>query len=61
MERLDVVNMLSGAILDSADCFAQPGRDTNDDDDEDVITTPEQEQGSVISKEYPYPVQECMA
>ena len=63
MERHDVVNMISSAILDTSDCFIDYRGDGNDasDDDDVVLGAPHQEQGSIIEKEFPYPVQECMA
>ena len=63
MERHDVVNMMSSAILDTADCFIDSRDDDNagSDNDESVLGAPQQEQGSIIEKEFPYPVQECIA
>ena len=63
MECHDVINMILSVILDTSDCFINYHGDGNDasDDDNIVLGAPHQEQGSIIEKEFPYPVQECMA
>ena len=62
MERHDVVNMMSGAILDGAGCFVESRHNPDSSDGgDDVFGPPEQEQGSITEKEFPYPVQECIA
>ena len=62
MERHDVVNMMSGAILDGSGCFDQSQFAAECSDNEDDIGgLPEQEHGSITEKEFPYPVQECVA
>ncbi len=73
MERHDVVNMVSAAVLEifenrqNNNNSGNPGGNGDDDDDDDVdmdemLTRPQQEEGTLVDKEslYPLPVQECM-
>ncbi len=71
MERHDVVNMVSAAVLEmfenreNNNCNVPDDNDDDDNDDnmEEMLTRPQQEEGKLVDKEslYPLPVQECMS
>lgn len=61
MERHDVVNLISSAVLENADCFNAPAPDAEEEDD--MLGIQEEGQIQLIDMEtvYPFPIQECVA